>query len=302
MASPRFSSFSFSPRIRLLAGAFLISFSSVFANLASVPPTVSGFYRVAIGGVVLSAVVIWKRCRFSRRPAPLWLLAAAGLLFALDLGFWHRSIGYIGPGLSTLLASFQVFFMTAAGYFFFKQVPSRAQMAAVPLALAGLALIAGVDWQELPEDYRWGIVLGLLTGLTYAGYLLTLRQVQRPGVSQLPIAELAAVSMVTAAFLAVAAGFEGNSLVLTKAEDAVWLSCYGVICHVLGWILIASSLPRLRTAVAGLILTLQPVLTVVWDVLIFGRAFSALEAAGMSLTVGAIYLGSGALGRRSEEG
>ena len=40
---------------------------------------------------------------------------AAGVFFSLDLWFWHRSIIYIGPGLSTLLANFQVFILMLVG-------------------------------------------------------------------------------------------------------------------------------------------------------------------------------------------
>ena len=43
---------------------------------------------------------------------------------------------------------------------------------------------------------------------------------------------------------------------------------------------------------AGLILTLQPLLALLWDILIFGRGLSALELVGACLTVAGIYLGS----------
>jgi drug/metabolite transporter (DMT)-like permease len=164
-----------SPKTRLLIGAVLISFSLVFAKLATVPPTVSAFYRVAIGGMVLLVLTLVRRYHFTRQPAPWGLLVAAGVFFALDLGFWHSSIHYIGPGLSTLIASFQVFFMAGAGVLLFKQTLPKRQLIAIPLAILGLALITGLDWSSHSETYRWGIVFGLVTALTYASYLLTVR-------------------------------------------------------------------------------------------------------------------------------
>ena len=130
-----------SPRLRLFAGAALISLSPVWVKLVSVSPTTSGFYRVLIGGVALTLYLVMTRKRpiFSGR---VWsLLALAGLFFALDLWFWHRSINYVGPGLSTLLANFQVFIMTGAGIVVLREMPRPRQLFAIPLALFGLALM-----------------------------------------------------------------------------------------------------------------------------------------------------------------
>ncbi|MGH8223695.1 MAG: EamA family transporter, partial [Woeseiaceae bacterium] len=138
-------------RLRLFAGAVLISFSPVFVKLTSVAPTTSGFYRMLFGGLALAAYLIATRRRLSLSAGMWSALAVAALCFALDLWFWHRSILYIGPGLATLLANFQVFFMMAAGALLFGQKPGARQLLAVPLALAGLAMVVGLDWRDLPR-------------------------------------------------------------------------------------------------------------------------------------------------------
>jgi drug/metabolite transporter (DMT)-like permease len=127
-----------SPQLRLFIGAALISLSPVWVKLVDVPPSTSGFYRVLFGSVALVVflLVTRKRPSFSK---PAWLmLVIAAVFFALDLWFWHRSINYIGPGLSTLLANFQVFIMMIAGFVLFKQIPRPVQLLAVPMALMGL--------------------------------------------------------------------------------------------------------------------------------------------------------------------
>ncbi|MCA8944103.1 MAG: DMT family transporter [Planctomycetes bacterium] len=281
-----------SPQLRLFAGCALISFSSVFVTLSSVAPTVSAFYRVAIGGVVLLAILWRAKWPFTRAPVPYALLAGAIVFFALDLAFWHRSIEFVGPGLATLLASFQVFFMTAAGIVWFGQRPNRIQLLAIPLALFGLALVVGLDWSVLSEQYRDGVVFGLLTGLVYAGYLLCLRQAQTGGSGRLPVAELAVVSLGSAVLLAGSAFVEGRSLAIERPIDYLWLGCLAILCHVGGWLLIASSLPRVPTAIAGLLLTMQPVLTFFWDVMLFGRSFTATEVTGVALAILGVWLGA----------
>ena len=129
------------PRLRLFVGATMISFSPVWVKLVSVSPTTSGFYRVFFGGVALTIILLAGRqgLRLGRRVW--WILAGSAVFFALDLWFWHRSINFIGPGLSTLLANFQVFFMMLAGVLLLGQKPRAVQLVAVPLALAGLGMI-----------------------------------------------------------------------------------------------------------------------------------------------------------------
>ena len=280
------------PRLRLFVGATMISFSPVWVKLVGVSPTTSGFYRVLIGGTALTLflLVTRQRLQLTRR---VWLLLAAGaVFFALDLWFWHRSINYIGPGLSTLLANFQVFFMMAAGVLLLGQRPRVVQVIAVPLALAGLGMIVGFDWQSLPADYRLGVILGLLTAVAYAGYMLTMRVARTGSPHRLPTREVAIVSLGSAAILGISALTEGVSLAVPTLTDAAWLLAYGLVSHCLGLLFIASSLPKVSTTEAGIALLLQPTLSFAWDVLFFARPLTATELAGAAIALLAIYMGS----------
>ena len=280
------------PHLRLFVGAVLISLSPVWVKLVSVPPTTSGFYRVSIGSVTLIILMIAARrgLQFSRR---VWvMLVFAGVFFSLDLFFWHRSIIYIGPGLATLLANFQVFIMMIAGLLLLNQRPTGIQLVAVPLALLGLAMIVGLDWRSLPGDYRLGVIFGFLTAFAYAGYLLTLRSARLNASDPLPLSEIAVVSVVCATLLAASAAAEGVSLAVPNYADVGWLLCYGLLSHSLGWLFLASALPHVSTTEAGLALLLQPALSFVWDIAFFGRPMQPVEIAGAALALGAIYLGS----------
>jgi drug/metabolite transporter (DMT)-like permease len=280
------------PTLRLFIGAALISLSPVWVKLVDVSPTTSGFYRVLIGGVALALYLLisGQRLQLSKRTWKILLFAA--VFFALDLWFWHRSINYIGPGLSTLLANFQVFIMTAAGMLILRESPRPVQLIAIPLAVVGLALIVGLDWASLPADYRLGVIFGLLTAVSYAGYLLCLRESRAGSQHRLPTREVAVISLVSAAILGVTAILEGESLAIVAVDDAVWLSAYGLLSHCLGALFIASSLPHVSTTEAGIALLLQPTLSFVWDVLFFGRAMTVTELVGAAIALFAIYLGS----------
>lgn len=280
------------PTLRLFIGAALISLSPIWVRLVDVAPSVSGFYRVAIGGLVLVIYLLATRRRLlmSQR---LWaLMFLAAFMLALDLWFWHRSIIYIGPGLSTLIANFQVFIMMFAGIIFLGEMPRPVQILAVPLALLGLLLIVGFEWDALSAEYRWGIVLGFLTAASYAAYLLTLRVIRAESNFSVPTRELAAISVICAAMMAVSVLAEGGSLIIPGYEDLGWLVGYGVLSHCIGWLFIASSLSEVSAVEAGLALLLQPTLSFVWDVVFFNRPTSAIELLGAGIALLAIYLGS----------
>ncbi|MGI9271984.1 MAG: DMT family transporter [Woeseiaceae bacterium] len=280
------------PHVRLFLGAVFISFSPVWVKLVDVSATTSGFYRVAIGGLALALFLVatGRGLSFSKR---VWqILAASTVFFALDVWFWHRSIIYVGPGLSTLLANFQVFFMMLAGVLLLQQRPRPAQIVAVPMALLGLGLIVGFDWDSLPGDYRLGVVFGLLTALMYAGYLLTMRAARRSSSDPLPAREVAIISLGSAILLGLAAFAEGESLAIPSYVDAAWLLGYGIFSQCVGLLLIASSLLKVSTTEAGLALLLQPTLSFTWDVIFFDRPMTAVEILGAVIALLAIYLGS----------
>ena len=280
------------PTLRLFIGAALISLSPVWVKLTSVSATSSGFWRLAIGGTAVAVylLVSRRRIRFSTR---VWqVLVLAAVFIALDMWFYHRSIQLIGPGLSTLIANFQVFVMAAAGFIILRQPPSRLQLVAIPMALLGLSLIVGIDWRGLPEHYRTGILYGFGAAVTYAAYLLSMRRSRRDSTNRVPSREIAVMSLMGAAMLGAAALVEGESLAISSASDATWLACYGILSHGLGMLFITSSLPDVTTTQAGIALLLQPTLSFAWDVLFFARPLSPLELLGAAIALFAIYLGS----------
>jgi len=278
--------------LRVLAGAAMISFAPVFVRLVHVPPTTSAFYRTLIGGVMLLSLVRLRKERLGFSRGALLALAGAGLFFALDLWAWHRSIWFVGPGLSTLLANFQVFFLALAGIVLFRERLRKELVIAIPLAIAGLTLIVGFDWNRLGSEYRWGVFYGLLTAVAYAAYILSLRRARVGGSRASVAGDLAVASLFSAAALLISVFAEGVSLAVPSFADGALLVAYALVAQVLGWLLISSSLKDVPASLVGLLLLLQPTLAFVWDVLIFGRGFGGMEIGGAVLALMAIYLGS----------
>ncbi|MCF8031878.1 MAG: DMT family transporter [Desulfarculaceae bacterium] len=280
------------PLAFLLAGAALISFSGVMVKLTSVGPGTSAFYRMLIGGLGLSLWALWRGQRFWAGWPVLGGALLAGFFIALDLFLWHRSILYVGPGLATILANFQVFVVGLVGVLYFRERPGWRLAVAIPLAMAGLWGLVGSSWPGLGPSARLGVGLGLAAACAYSGYLLTLRWSVRRAGGLKPEANMALVSLACALILLPDALQSNTGLAVPSLADWVWLLIYGLACHALGWAFISLGLMRLPASRAGLVLLLQPTLAFVWDVLFFGRPTTWLEAGGALLAVAAIYLGS----------
>lgn len=278
-------------RLQLMMGAALISTSAVWVKWAAVGPTQSAFYRMLIGGAVLLAWVLWRRQPLPRLPK-LWLaLLAAALCFAADLALWHRSIIAVGAGLSTLLASFQVFVLAAIGYFFLRERLQPGFYLGLLLAMAGLWFLVGLDWHTLPSLVRNGVWLGLATAFCYAGYVLCLRQAARHASGSSPESQLAWSSLLCAALLALLIWAEGGSFAVPDLKSWSSLLAYGCIAQVLGWLLIARAIPSLAASTVGFLLLAQPALAYVWDALLFSAGLTAWDYLGLALCLVGLYFG-----------
>ncbi|MFI4969973.1 MAG: DMT family transporter [Lysobacterales bacterium] len=286
--------------VQMIAGAAAISTTSVFVKLAHVGPTMSGFYRMGFGGLMLLvglfALGQWRPVRLAEVT---WLLVP-GAAFAVDLMMWHRSILYVGPGLATLLGNFQVFLMALAGFVLYREKLGWQFLAGIALAFLGLYLLVGFDWSAVGAQYRLGVVLGVVTGFAYAIYMLSTRHAQRAGHVRLAPAQLLCVSsLLSALVLGAGALVEGESFAIPDTQS--WSALLGLAFfgQVFGWVLLTRAMPQLPASTIGLLLLLQPALSFVFDVLLFARPTRTLDWIGVALSLVGIFVGSYRPGRRA---
>jgi drug/metabolite transporter (DMT)-like permease len=220
--------------------------------------------------------------RYGRRP---WrdrrLAVPAGVFFAADLVFWHYAIADVGAGLSTVLGNLQVVVVPFVAWAVLGERIQSRLLAALPLACSGIVLISGVlETGAYGDDPARGVVFGILTGLTYAGFLLVLRQgsadLRRPAG---PLFDTTAVATVVATIAGLAIG--EVSLAPTWPSHA-WLAVLALTSQVIGWLLIAVSLPRLPAALTSVTLTIQPVAAVALGAVLLGEDPSVLQLAGVA--------------------
>ncbi|MBE1160479.1 DMT family transporter [Dyella acidiphila] len=278
--------------VQMVAGAMLLSSTSLLVVYAHTPPTVSAFYRMLFGGGML---LVWVALRGRWQPFTLrdvgWaLLPAAGL--ALDLIQWHRSILWIGPGMATLLTNFQVFLMVLAGFVFYRERFGRWFVPGMLLAMVGLWLLVGAHWSVFDARHRQGVWLGLGSGVAYTVYLLSFRQALKTHTRLLPAQFLGLMSLLCASMLWLWGMGEGDSFALRDAESWSALLALGFFGQVLAWLLVVQAMPRLPASLVGLLLLLQPALAFVLDVILLGRPTTPSDWIGLALALAGILCGA----------
>jgi drug/metabolite transporter (DMT)-like permease len=122
------------------------------------------------------------------------------------------------------------------------------------------------------------VILGIVVGIVYAAFLLVLRH----GNSDLrrPAGPLFDATLI-AAFASLVIGLPLGEVDLVPSWPAHgWLLTLALTSQVVGWLIISVSLPRLPAALTSVILTLQPVGSVMLAMLLLGEAPSVIQLLG----------------------
>lgn len=91
------------------------------------------------------------------------------------MALWHESIYAVGPGISTLLNSLQIFFLAAIGFLYFNERQSIVQLISLFLAMTGVAMIGSPEFAHNTAA-TWGFVTGIVSGAMLAASMTFIRK------------------------------------------------------------------------------------------------------------------------------
>jgi len=273
-------------------GAACISASAILIKLAGTGPATAAFYRCFLALPILFALaVVERRRRGPRRLAAHLGAIAAGAFLAIDLVLWNHTIADVGAGIATLLGNLQVLFVALAAWVLLRERPGRRFLVALPVVMAGVALVSGLAGAGAGDSHPLaGIVFGIGTSLSYAAFLLILRQTSA-GTRHIagPLAEVTTTAALGSLLLGLA--FGGLQLGVPWASLR-WLLLVAITSQTVGWLLITSSLPKLPAAVSSLLLLLQPVAAMGLAAAVLAERPSLAQLAGAVLVCGGVLAAS----------
>ncbi len=279
----------------LLLGAVGIGFAPIFVRLSEIGPVATAFYRLLFAVPILWiwAQVDSRNAARNNRSKPKtpgragdwkWIVLA-GCCFAGDLALWHWSILLTSVANATLFTNFAPIFVTIGAWFLFRERITRMFLFGLAFAMAGAVILIGVSFGAGPHQV-WGDVLGLLTAVFYAGYILSIKQVRRLFSTSV---SMMWSGVITCAVLFLIAFLTEDSLLAATLYGWGVLVALALVSHVGGQALIAYSLAHLPASFASVGLLLQPVAAAVFAWLILKEALGLGQGVGGVLVLAGIY-------------
>ena len=214
--------------LALLFGACVIGVAPILVRLADTGPAAAGFWRLLFSLPMLAALA-------SRSAGgvgyPFRLATLAGIAFALDLGFWHYGIANTSVGKATVLTNLTPVVVTAVGWIFLKQRPTRLFLLAVALAVSGAWMMAAARGiGSVGPNPPLGDALSVATAVWYALYFIAVSAARRREAAS----RIMFWSSLTGAPLLLAAAVLMGEPVLPGSAGG-WAACVGLgIVHVGG--------------------------------------------------------------------
>ncbi|MGA4438782.1 DMT family transporter [Psychrobacter pocilloporae] len=277
--------------IGLVIGCIIFGLGSLLVAHVDIGGWAMSFWRLAISGIVFAILAKVMRQQMPQSKRAIFYGLLSGAFLGLDLALWHESIYAVGPGISTLLNSLQIFFLAAIGFLYFNERQSIVQIISLFLAMLGVAMIGSPEF-AYNSAATWGFVTGIVSGAMLGASMTFIRKTHDTEPTPIfMLMQLISIGGVLAMIVPMFIFDTGHILPNTRSEIG-WVLIYGTVMQCLAWGLIAYSIPKLSLALTGLLLLTEPIAALVIDYSWLDKPINGLQWGGALLTMLAIYLGS----------
>ena len=276
------------PLLIIAAGGAMTGFSGVFVRLSEIGPFATGGWRLAI-----AALAFLPLLQLKRNPAPSGmrlspLLAAAGLLFAVDMGFYNLALSYTTIAHATLIVNLAPLVALSAGFLLFGERFGKAKIFALVAALSGAALMT-LSRADGSGGALFGNGLSLIAMLGYALYLVAVKHARE---SHGTLSIMIWSSVIGSASLFIAALLTGETLLPASAAGWLILLALGMVAHVFGQGVVAFGMRQVPVGLASIILLIQPTVAALAAWAVFGEDMGPVEAGGAALVLAGLIVAS----------
>lgn len=269
-------------RLHVLAAAVLWSSSGIFAKadfFADWPQEWRGlifaFWRALFAACILLPGV--RGVRFRPLLVPM-VLCFAGMnvtfLTAMVLSTAANAIW---------LQNLAPFWVLLATLLIFHEPMERKDVLPLIWAILGVLLILGFELSSGVTGSRVGVFCGVLSGVFYAGVVVTLRQLR----GENPV-WLTAINQAAAAILLVPVVLRLG--ILPDAKQLLWLGAFGALQMALPYILLSRGLRVVSSQEAVAIALTEPILSPVWAFLVWGERPAWWTLCGAALILTGLFL------------
>jgi drug/metabolite transporter (DMT)-like permease len=270
-----------------LAAALLItdSLHFVFARmlLPHISPGVSAMYVLAIATVEVGAFGLLRRkLRLGTFARHMWLFLALGLLVGSSTNMNYEAVAFIDPGTASLLGKTSILFGLVFGLLWLREKLTLRQVVGSLIAMVGVIV---VTFQ--PGDYlRLGSLLLLASTLAYA---LHAALAKRYG-SQIEFLDFFFFRLLCTTGALFLISLVRGALVWPSGTAWLLLILVGTVDVVVSRTLYYMVLRRSKLSVFNIVLTVSPVVTIAWSLLLFGTVPTAQQIIGGAAVILGVLL------------
>lgn len=283
-------------RFRRVAGVvFAILSSATFGliPLFTVPLLLRGVgsptilcYRFLLASVAVAVVMLFTKRSFKLQRAHLGVVLLLSLLYALTAILLIESYEFIPSGVATTIHFLYPLAVTLTMSWLFKTKTTAVTYIAVIVSLIGVALLA---WGGHTEgDFKRGVVLALLTVVTYAAYIV--------GVMRSRASSIDSIVLTFYVLLFGTAMFFIYALLTTGIESIHhyrdWrdLAMLAIVSTVLSDYFLILAIKRIGSTMTSILGSMEPLTAVVVGVVYFNEQFDTASVAGLLLIIIAVIL------------
>lgn len=245
------------------------------------------FYRFGIGSIVLGLFMWVKRMDFGVTYRESCILSLLGLIFAISSLTYFLSFYYMGPGVAATLVFAYPVFVAVLMALFFKERLKWPSIIAILLTVCGIAMLyEGDNGQPIAP---MGIVLVLISALTYALYIIT---INRSGIvmSGTKLTFYAMLSCMGCIVLYSILTPTGSLQLLHTGREWFFAVLLGIVPTVISLVFMTMAIHCIgstRTAIMG---ALEPVTAVFVGVLLFDELLTGRLVIGITLILVSVML------------
>lgn len=263
----------------------LDSLHFVFARLLLpyLPPTSSSMYVMGIATVEIAfSLAIWDQIRLDVLRRHMWFFLSIGFLIAGSTVLTFIAVIFIDPGTASLVNKSSILFGVGFGLVWLRERLSGLEVVGAIIAIVGLLI---VTFQ--PGDYfQLGSLIVLLAALMYALHAALVKRYS----GQMSLIDFFLFRVAcTTGFLFVLTIGRGE-LVWPGRQAWIVLFMAGTIDIVLSRLLYYLALRRLRLSLHSIILTMSPIVTIGWTLLLFSVSPTLQQLIGGMAILGGVLI------------
>lgn len=292
----------------VLISTALGSGSAVFIRYLTehhaMPPLVLAFWRDLFAALTLLAALAVVRPSLLRLPRRhLSFFVLYGVVLVIFNAMWTVSVALNGAAVATVMAYSSPAITAVFAWLLWRESLGPVKIAAVLLSIAGCVLVSGAHSATLWQLNTGGIVIGLVSGLMYAGYSIFGKMSSQRNLNPWTTLTYTFGFAAVFFFLLLQAPFDFGTLGLGQigsGDDLLWLGRdlvgWGVLILLVwgptigGYGLYTVSFIHLPASVANLIASLEPSMTAVLAYVFLGERMTGDQVIGTIMIVAGVVL------------